>query len=42
MYCTGMLRKNMETDILVYGGNWVKFDKTIFSAGFNGSLVVHD
>ena len=22
--CTGVLRKNTETDILVYGGNWVK------------------
>ena len=22
--CTGVLRKNTETDILVYGGNWVR------------------
>ena len=22
--CIGVLRKNTETDILVYGGNWVK------------------
>ena len=25
--CTGVLRKNTETDILVYGGNWVKIYK---------------
>ena len=25
--CIGVLRKNTETDILVYGGNWVKSAK---------------
>ena len=27
--CIGVLRKNTETDILVYGGNWVKPEKKV-------------